>query len=291
MRLLEPLLVGEQNALGLGVWVRCADSIRVLRSQVSTPHHGTMATLEWWLDGQRIGGTDLSRPGKYTVGREQGCDIELQNESCSSRHAIIVVHSDGRVGIIDTSSNGTSVQNENDRSTIRCRGKTETMLHHGSTLRFSEGSRRFRLRMSGANIAAAAPRAGVAAPARFGGGVSPRGGAGGGVPASVTPDTMALFRKYDANHSGMINMSELQDSLREMCGASWASPQKAQELLRKFDRDGNGKLDAAEFGALVSSLPLRGHAAQDLGGAAHLQGRRDDSSLNAVHLSRLPVEG
>ena len=34
--LAEPRLVGEQNALGLGVWARCAD-LRVLRSQISTP--------------------------------------------------------------------------------------------------------------------------------------------------------------------------------------------------------------------------------------------------------------
>ena len=35
--LAEPRLVGEENALGLGVWARCADSMRVLRPQVSTP--------------------------------------------------------------------------------------------------------------------------------------------------------------------------------------------------------------------------------------------------------------
>ena len=35
--LAEPCLVGEQNALGFGVWARCADLMRVLRSQISTP--------------------------------------------------------------------------------------------------------------------------------------------------------------------------------------------------------------------------------------------------------------
>ena len=35
--LAEPRLVGEQNALGLGVWARCADSMRMPCSQISTP--------------------------------------------------------------------------------------------------------------------------------------------------------------------------------------------------------------------------------------------------------------
>ena len=43
--LAEPRLIGEQNALGLGVWARCADSMRVLRSQVSTPRLVVAARL------------------------------------------------------------------------------------------------------------------------------------------------------------------------------------------------------------------------------------------------------
>ena len=43
--LAEPRLVGEQNVLGLGVWARCADSMRVLRSQVSTPRLVVAARL------------------------------------------------------------------------------------------------------------------------------------------------------------------------------------------------------------------------------------------------------
>ena len=35
--LAEPCLVGEQNALGFGVWARRADLMRVLRPQISTP--------------------------------------------------------------------------------------------------------------------------------------------------------------------------------------------------------------------------------------------------------------
>ena len=69
----------------------------------------------------------------------------------------------------------------------------------------------------------------------------------------VPPDVRAAFERFDANASGKLDYTELQEALRAM-GLD-PSVSHAEEQLRKYDRDGNGLLELDEFAALCRELP------------------------------------
>ena len=66
-----------------------------------------------------------------------------------------------------------------------------------------------------------------------------------------------LIERYDKNGDGQLDASE-RASLREaMAGRGGTAKRRAGELLRRFDRDGNGSLDEQERAALRRSLQNR----------------------------------
>ena len=62
----------------------------------------------------------------------------------------------------------------------------------------------------------------------------------------------ATFRRFDADSSGGIDVLELRSALQELgLGVDTA---EAQQVLDKYDADGSGRLELAEFGRLVAEL-------------------------------------
>ena len=66
-----------------------------------------------------------------------------------------------------------------------------------------------------------------------------------------------LFRKYDRDMSGTLDMSELYPLLNEFamtCGIGNVSPQDASYLAYMFDTDGNGRIDIGEFRMILKHM-------------------------------------
>ena len=66
-------------------------------------------------------------------------------------------------------------------------------------------------------------------------------------------DVRAAFERFDANKSGKLDYTELQEALRVM--GFDPSVSYAEEQLRKYDRDGTGLLELDEFATLCRELP------------------------------------
>ena len=81
------------------------------------------------------------------------------------------------------------------------------------------------------------------------GGNHPESSKAVGVPA----DVRAAFERFDANKSGKLDYTELQEALRVM--GFDPSVSYAEEQLRKYDRDGTGLLELDEFATLCRELP------------------------------------
>ena len=68
----------------------------------------------------------------------------------------------------------------------------------------------------------------------------------------VPADVRDTFMRHDRNHSGRLDYRELRNTLEALsldCTTSHAA-----NILRRFDRDGNGVLDLNEFYTLVREL-------------------------------------
>ena len=63
-------------------------------------------------------------------------------------------------------------------------------------------------------------------------------------------DIIAAFRKYDTDNSGQITVDELYQVMKSFRGK--ITRKECQEMVNKVDKDKNGKVNLAEFIALLS---------------------------------------
>jgi hypothetical protein len=68
-------------------------------------------------------------------------------------------------------------------------------------------------------------------------------------------DTVAVFRRYDRDGSGDIDVSELRDALSEL-GVPDVDQASTQALLDKYDTDKSGSLELSEFVLLIREMEL-----------------------------------
>ena len=75
---------------------------------------------------------------------------------------------------------------------------------------------------------------------------------------SFTGDLHVLFKKYDSDLSGEIDMKEFSAAVRSDGGLSDAvvSDEDLQSLFKEVDADGSGEINADEFNAFLTSDPL-----------------------------------
>jgi len=69
---------------------------------------------------------------------------------------------------------------------------------------------------------------------------------------TITEEIRTLFKRFDTNSSGHLNYKEVQAALAAFGIA--LSPADAFKELKKYDSDGGGFLELAEFNRLVSEL-------------------------------------
>jgi len=66
-------------------------------------------------------------------------------------------------------------------------------------------------------------------------------------PAGGRPDMQEMLKKFDKDGDGKLNDAERQEMAKARGGAGGRpDPARMQELLKKFDKDGDGKLNDAE---------------------------------------------
>jgi Ca2+-binding EF-hand superfamily protein len=75
---------------------------------------------------------------------------------------------------------------------------------------------------------------------------------GGPLPGSTESTPTAIFRRFDADNSGDLDVAKVNQALNEL-GLSVDSA-GAADLLSRYDTDGNGRLSLPEFSLLVTEL-------------------------------------
>ena len=84
--------------------------------------------------------------------------------------------------------------------------------------------------------------------------------------ALVVANIRRTFRKYDDDHNGLLEPHELQVALQE-CGVlpdGVNLDEFTQQMLSRFDGDGDGNLNVDEFVAMVQNLTSAGKWQQKL---------------------------
>ena len=75
---------------------------------------------------------------------------------------------------------------------------------------------------------------------------------GGKVGRHVTDDVLTIFRTYDKDSSGSIDLDELSTALSDLKLS--ASTREIVEIMQRYDADQSGTLELTEFGQLVHDL-------------------------------------
>lgn len=94
-------------------------------------------------------GLELEISSRVVIGREEGCDLTLEDEKVSRRHCALTPNADGTVTLEDLgSSNGTFVNGARISAPVVLRGDEEVRV--GSTVLRAEGERATRATVVGA---------------------------------------------------------------------------------------------------------------------------------------------
>ncbi len=88
-------------------------------------------------------------------------------------------------------------------------------------------------------------------------------------------DPTEMFKKVDADSSGGVDATELQDMLGKMPGASEGTPTSASDFISQYDSDGDGSLNQSELGTGMQSL-MPSRSTQDF--AAQRSGGQDEGA-------------
>ena len=84
-------------------------------------------------------------------------------------------------------------------------------------------------------------------------------------PAQAAPDEKpdraarreAMLKKFDANGDGKLDAEEREKMRAEMGAKGGRGPERMKKLLEKFDKDGDGKLSEDERAALREAMKGR----------------------------------
>ena len=78
---------------------------------------------------------------------------------------------------------------------------------------------------------------------------------------SPTDRVLDLFHIFDADKSGWLEQSEIEDMIN--CGVNFGRPEeKVKEWINSCDADGDGKISLEEFKTLVSKLGFQNQTAR-----------------------------
>ena len=111
-------------------------------------------------------------------------------------------------------------------------------------------------------------------------------------------DWNAVFRRYDADHSGELDVDEFVAALKTVASSACLNEDDLRQLFERVDIDGSGLVDAAEFTAFMEITPderarkqirdSNGHGTQEYIAMAPciLREQADTSSEKLGHLNK-----